>query len=239
VAYGSRFAQRYETNGAAPVTPSVDAPFEGLLSTPNGWQKPSPPRALDISEIPLIIEDYRRAAERAKAAGFDGVELHGANGYLPDQFLQDGSNQRTDAYGGSIENRSRFLLEIVEALTSVWGGNRGAVRIGPGGTVTGMHDSNPTALFDYLVEQLNRFGLAYLHIIEPRIKGNTLIAQGQSPVAAEQLRKSLEGKLLLAVVLNPIQPRSLSKKAMRTWSPSDAISSQILIYPSASDWDCR
>ena len=98
------------TNGAAPVTPSVDAPFEGLLSTPNGCQKPSLPRALDISEIPLIIEDYRRAAERAKATGFDGVILHGANGYLPDQFLQDGSNQRTDAYGGSIENRSFLIM---------------------------------------------------------------------------------------------------------------------------------
>ena len=89
--------------------------------------------ALDIAEIPGVVEDYRKAAERAKAAGFDGVELHGANGYLPDEFLQDGSNKRTDACGGSIENRARFLLEVVEAMASVWGGNRVAVRIGPSG----------------------------------------------------------------------------------------------------------
>src|SRR5208282_4403350 len=88
-------------------------------STPGGWAKPSPHRALGIKEISGIVEDYRKAAERAKAAGFDGVELHAANGYLPDEFLQDGSNKRTDAYGGSVENRSRFLLEVVEAIASL------------------------------------------------------------------------------------------------------------------------
>ncbi len=102
-----------------PVAPSV-VPFEGTVSTPNGWASASPHRALEVAEIPLIVEDYRNAAEHAKAAGFDGVELHAANGYLVDEFLQDGSNKRTDAYGGSIENRSRFLIEIVEALVSVW-----------------------------------------------------------------------------------------------------------------------
>jgi len=127
------------TNGAAPVAPSIDPQYwldsDPVISTPGGWQKPSPHRALDISEIPGIVEDYRKAAERAKAAGFDGVELHAANGYLPDEFLQDGSNKRTDAYGGSIQNRSRFLLEVVGAMVSVWGGNRVAVRIGPGGNM--------------------------------------------------------------------------------------------------------
>ena len=132
---------------------------------------PSPHRALEITEIPGIVEDYRKAAERAKAASFDGVELHAANGYLPDQFLQDGINKRTDMYGGSIENRSRFLLQVVEALVSVWGDNRVAVRIAPSGTWNGVSDSNPIALFDYVAKQLNHFGLAYLHIIEPRIKG--------------------------------------------------------------------
>jgi N-ethylmaleimide reductase len=136
-----------------------------------------------------MIEDYRRAAERAKAAEFEGVELHAANGYLIDQFLQDGSNHRTDAYGGSIENRSRLLLQVVKALISVWGGDRVAVRIGPGGTWNGMADSNPQALFDYVADQLNPFGLAYLHIIEPRIKGNVLVAEGQAPIASERLRK--------------------------------------------------
>src|SRR5467141_2023931 len=149
-----------------------------LVSSPGGWVQSSPHRALDISEIPGIVEDYRKAAARAKAARFDGVELHAANGYLVDQFLQDGSNRRTDAYGGSIENRSRFLLEVVEAITSVWGGGRVAVRIAPAGTWNHMRDSNPTALFTYVAQQLNRFGLAYLPVIEPRVKGNVTINEG-------------------------------------------------------------
>src|SRR6202051_4177185 len=175
------------TNGAMPVAPSVVPEYwrdaTPSVSTPSGWLKPSPHRALDIAEIPKIVEDYRQAAERAKSAGFDGVELHAANGYLPDEFLQDGSNKRTDAYGGSVENRSRFLLEVVGALATAWGGNPVAVRVGPAGTWNSMSDSDPMALFSYLAEQLNRFGLAYLHIIEPRIKGNVLIAEGQAPVA--------------------------------------------------------
>ncbi len=190
------------TNGATPVAPSPVA-YESLVSTPNGWQQPSPPRALDITEIPGIVEDYRRAAERAKAAGFEGVELHAANGYLPDQFLQDGSNKRTDAYGGSIENRSRFVLEVVQALVSVWGGDRVAVRIGPGGTFNGMSDSNPGPLFDYLAGQLDRFGLAYLHIVEPRVKGSQLIAERQAPIAAERLRKIFNGKIIAAGGFEP------------------------------------
>ena len=131
-----------------------------------------------------------------RTAGFDGVELHAANGYLPDQFLQDGSNKRTDSYGGSIENRSRFLLEVVEAMTSVWGGDRVGVRIAPAGTWNHMHDSNPGALFTYVAEQLNRFGLAYLHIVEPRVKGNVTINKAQGPIAAEQLRKVFKGKII-------------------------------------------
>ena len=149
---------------------------------------------MKISEIPGIIEEYRKAAARAKEAGFDGVELSAGNGYLLDQFLQDGSNKRTDSYGGSIENRSRLLLEVVEAVTSVWGGDHVAVRIAPGGTWNHMRDSNPAALFTYVAEQLNRFGLAYLHIIEPRVKGNVTIDEGQGPVAAEQLRKVFGGE---------------------------------------------
>jgi N-ethylmaleimide reductase len=183
VAYRTLVARR-DGGGHMPVSASVDPSYwkdaSHVVSAPSGWIKPSPHRALDIVEIPSIIEDYRKAAERAKAAGFDGVELHAANGYLPDQFLQDGSNKRTDAYGGSIENRSRFLLELVEALASVWGGDRVAVRIGPSGTWNGMSDSNPQALFSYVAVQLNRFGLAYLHIIEPRVKGNVLIGEGQA-----------------------------------------------------------
>jgi N-ethylmaleimide reductase len=194
------------TGGSTPVTASVDPSYwEGdhLVSAPSGWVKPSPHRALETAEIAGIVEDYRKAAERAKAAGFDGVELHGGNGYLPAQFLEDGSNKRTDAYGGSIENRSHFFLEIVEALVSVWGGDRVAVRIAPGGTWNAMHDSDPKALYGYLVGQLNRFGLAYINIIEPRVKGNVVIAEGQAPVATEGLRKIFHGKILSAGGFEP------------------------------------
>jgi N-ethylmaleimide reductase len=213
---GFVFAQLWHTgrsshsdnqDGNTPVSASVDASYwedpNHLVSAPSGWVQSSPHRALDISEIPGIVEDYRKAAARAKAAGFDGVELHAGNGYLPDQFLQDGSNKRTDSYGGSIENRSRFLLEVVEAVTSVWGGDRVAVRISPAGTWNHMGDSNPNALFTYVAEQLNRFGLAYLHIIEPRVKGNVTINEGQGPVAAEQLRKVFKTKIIAAGGFQP------------------------------------
>lgn len=195
------------TGGTMPVSASVDPDYwndaSHLVSAPKGWSQPSPHRALDRAEIKGIVEDYRRAAERAKAAGFDGVELHSGNGYLMDQFLQDGSNKRTDVYGGSIENRSRFLLEVVEALVSVWGRNRVAVRIAPSGSWNGMSDSNPQALFAYVAEQLNKFGLAYLHIIEPRVKGNVVIAEGQAPVAAENLRKIFKGRIIAAGGFEP------------------------------------
>jgi N-ethylmaleimide reductase len=213
---GFVFAQLWHTGrsshsdnqgGNTPVSASVDPSYwedpNLLVSAPSGWVQPSLHRALDISEIPGIVEDYRKAAAHATAAGFDGVELHAGNGYLLDQFLQDGSNKRTDSYGGSIENRSRFLLEVVEAVTSVWGGDRVAVRIAPAGTWNHMRDSNPTALFTYVAEQLNRFGLAYLHIIEPRVKGNVTIHKGQGPIAAEQLRKVFKGKIIAAGGFEP------------------------------------
>jgi N-ethylmaleimide reductase len=196
-----------ETSGSIPVAPSVDPAYwqddSHVVSAPHGWVKPSPHRALDLSEIPGLIDDYRKAAQRAKDAGFDGVELHGGNGYLPAQFLQDGSNHRTDAYGGSIENRSRFFLEAIEAVASVWGGNRTAARIAPGGTWNGMHDSNPNALYGYLADQLNRFDLAYLNIIEPRVKGNIVLEDGQQPIAAMRLRKIFKNKIIAAGGFEP------------------------------------
>jgi N-ethylmaleimide reductase len=204
------------TGGETPVTASVNPAYwqheDHLVSTVSGWLRPSPHRALTIPEIAGIVEDYRRAAERAKAAGFEGVELHSANGYLLDQFLQDGSNKRTDEYGGSIENRSRFLLEVVGALASVWGGDRVAVRIGPGGTWNGMSDSNPDALFTYVAQQLNQFGLAYLHIIEPRVKGNIVIHEGQAPVASERLRDVFKGKIIAAGGFEPDSAESIVEK---------------------------
>jgi N-ethylmaleimide reductase len=202
-----RAAHVDSTNGNTPVSSSVNPEYwqDPMIktSTPRGWLHPSPHRALEIAEIPGVVEDYRKAAGRAKAAGFDGVELHAGNGYLPDQFLQDGINKRTDIYGGSIENRSRFLLQVVDAMVSVWGGNRVAVRIAPSGTWNGVSDSNPIALFDYLAKQLNHFGLAYLHIIEPRIKGNVLIAEGQGPIATARLRKIFTGTIIAAGGFEP------------------------------------
>jgi N-ethylmaleimide reductase len=195
------------TGGEMPVSASVNPSYwqntDHLTSTSEGWVTPSPHRALTVPEIAAIVEDYRDAAERAKQAGFDGVELHGANGYLLDQFLQDNSNHRTDEYGGSIENRSRFLLEAVRAVASVWPGERVGVRIGPGGTWNDMADSNPDELFSYVAEQLNQFGLAYLHVIEPRVKGNIVIHEGQAPVASERLGKFFKGPIVAAGGFEP------------------------------------
>jgi N-ethylmaleimide reductase len=195
------------TGGATPVSASVNPGYwehpAHLVSIPGGWAQPSPHRALTIAEIASIVQDFRRAAERAMDAGFEGVELHGANGYLVDQFLQNGSNKRTDEYGGSIENRTRFLSEIMQALTSVCGADRVAVRIGPNGTWNGISDSDPYALFSYVAEHLDQFGLAYLHIIEPRIGGSELIHAGQGAVAAEQLRGIYRGKLIGAGGFEP------------------------------------
>jgi N-ethylmaleimide reductase len=197
-------ASHLETTGGLTPVSASDGTFEGgLVSTPTGWKAPSPARALEISEIQNIVEDYRRAAARAKATGFDGVELHGANGYLIDQFLQDASNRRSDEYGGSIPNRARLLMEVMEALVSVWGGDRVGVRIGPGGTFNGMGDSNSDALFDHVGSELNKFGLAYLHVIEPRVKGNTVIKEGQGAIASERLRKIFNGKILSAGGFEP------------------------------------
>jgi N-ethylmaleimide reductase len=203
------------TGGLAPVSASVDPAYwqdaAHLTSTPSGWVLPSPHRALEIPEIAAIVEDYRQAARRAMAAGFDGVELHGANGYLPDQFLQDGSNKRTDRYGGSIKNRCRFLLEVVEALVSVWDADRVAVRIAPSGTWNGMSDSDPQALFAHLALQLDRFGLAYLHIVEPRVKGSVVLEEKQAPVAAHRLRKLFKGTIMAAGGFDPVSAEAIIK----------------------------
>lgn len=154
-------------NGELPVAPSAIA-SQGMASTYEGEKPFVTPRALELDEIPGIVEAYRQGAANALEAGFDGVEIHGANGYLLDQFLQDGSNHRTDEYGGSIENRARLLLEVTEAVVGVWGGDRVGIRLSPTGTFNDMSDSNPEALFSYVVNALNRFNLAYLHLVEPR-----------------------------------------------------------------------
>src|SRR6201996_4103703 len=195
--HGGRQSHVEMTGGVDPVAPSV-VPFEGVALTKDGFVPASPHRALGIEEIPGIIEDFRVAAKRALDAGFDGVELHGANGYLVDQFIQDGTNHRTDAYGGSIENRSRFLKEAVEALISVWGADRVGVRISPSGEWGDVSDSDPEATFSHVAKLLDGYGLAYLHVIEPRIKGDSTLHEGHDPVAVHYLRPHFSGPIIAA-----------------------------------------
>lgn len=151
--------------GALPVAPSAIGP-EGQAFTFEGLKDFVTPHALDVEEIPGIVADYAHGAECAMGAGFDGVEIHAANGYLIDQFLRDGSNQRKDAYGGSLENRTRFLLEVVEAVSEICGADRVGVRLSPLNPFNDMRDSDPEAIFTHAVQALNRFGLGYLHITE-------------------------------------------------------------------------
>jgi N-ethylmaleimide reductase len=186
-----------QPNGEAPIAPSA-IPAEGYAYSKRGEVPFSTPRALKLNEIPGIIQEFRAGAERGLRAGFDGVEIHGANGYLPDQFLQDGSNKRTDTYGGPIENRARFLLEVTQAAISVWGADRVGVRIAPSGTYGSMSDSSPSATFGYVTRQLDRLGIAYLHVIEPRIKGIEEIVNGQAPIAAQHLRRKFSRTLIAA-----------------------------------------
>ena len=184
-------------DGAAPIAPSV-VPFEGQALTRNGWVPVSLHRAIGIDEIPALVSSFRDAAVKAEDAGFDGMELHNANGYLADTFLQDGSNKRTDRYGGSVEGRARFSLELVDALVSVWGPGRVGVRVSPSGQWGAISDSDPEATFGHFAERLNERALGYLHIIEPRVKGVETIAEGQAPVAAAFLRKIYRGSIIAA-----------------------------------------
>lgn len=214
-------------DGDLPVAPSAIAP-EGHVSLVRPMKPYVTPRALAREEIPGIVEAYRRGAENAQAAGFDGVEIHGANGYLLDQFLQDGSNHRTDDYGGSIENRARLHLEVTDAAISVWGADRVGMHLSPRCDTHSMGDSNPAATFGYLARELGRRKLAFLFLREsldeprlaPQLKSafggpvianedltfataNALLARGEADAAAW-------GKLFIA---NPDLPRRLQRGA--------------------------
>ena len=156
-----------QVNRQAPVAPSAaKAASQTYISATSGMVDVSAPRALELGEIQGIVEQYRRAAECAKGAGFDGVELHGANGYLLDQFTRDGTNRRTDTYGGSIENRLRLPLAVTTAVADVWGADRVGYRISPTGAFNDMQDSDPVATFSALAARLSRQGLVYLHVVE-------------------------------------------------------------------------
>ncbi len=179
--------------GQLPVAPSAIA-AEGHTATPLGQKDYVVPHALTIDEIKATVEDYRHAAKLAKDAGFDGVEIHSANGYLLDEFLRDSANKRTDNYGGSPENRTRLLCEVAEAVTGIWGGDRTGVRLSPRNPYKGMSDSDPVNTFSVAAEKLNAYGLAYLHSMEP-LPGHRLAAEGTrvSPV----MRKIFKGVFIV------------------------------------------
>lgn len=160
----------FQPNNALPVAPSP-IPNRGQVYVPGQGMVPyQTPRALELSEIPSIVRDYANGARNAIRAGFDGVEIHGANGYLIDQFLRDGTNQRTDQYGNSIENRARFALEVTTAVADAVGPEHTAIRLSPSSTFNDMSDSTPRETFGHVTRELSRMGLAYLHLIAPMPK---------------------------------------------------------------------
>jgi N-ethylmaleimide reductase len=182
-----------QPEGALPVAPSAIA-AQGEAVTYEGMKPFVTPRALETEEIPGIVEQFRQGAKNALEAGFDGVEIHGANGYLLDQFLRDGTNKRADEYGGSIENRARLHLEVTEAVVGVWGSDRVGMRLSPSGTFNSMRDSNPQATFGYLVEALNRFNLAYLHLTEA---DGADVRHGSTPIPTKYFRPLYRSHLMV------------------------------------------
>jgi 2,4-dienoyl-CoA reductase-like NADH-dependent reductase (Old Yellow Enzyme family) len=222
-----RISDPFYLDGALPVAPSAIA-AQGYLNLSQGKKPYVTPRALDIEELPGIVAAYRTGAENAEKAGFDGVEVHGANGYLLDQFLQDGSNHRTDAYGGPIENRARLMLEVTDACIGVWGAGRVGMHLAPRCDAQSMGDSDPAATFGYVASELGRRGLAFLFTrerleaprLEPRLKaifGGPVIAnEALTQASAEELLAKGEadaaawGKLFIA---NPDLPRRFAEAA--------------------------
>lgn len=180
-------------DGALPVGPSAIA-AQGEAHTPNGKPPYVTPRALETREIAGVVRDYANATRLARDAWFDGVEIHGANGYLVDQFLRDGSNHRTDRYGGSVENRARFLLEVTEVVAGTWSPDRVGVRFSPRGAYNDMTDSDPLKTFTYATHELNRFGLAYLHVFEG-LPGHWSAVPGER--ITPHLRRLFKGPLIV------------------------------------------
>ena len=177
-----------QPGGKAPVAPSaIRAATKTFVN--NGFADVSEPRALDIAEIPGIVDDFRQAAANAIAAGFDGVEVHGANGYLLDQFARDGANHRSDAYGGSVENRARLMLEVTAAVVAEIGADRTGIRLSPVSPANGVSSSDPQAQFDYIVDQLNALGLVYIHVVEGATGGPRDVA----PFDFASLRRRFKG----------------------------------------------
>jgi N-ethylmaleimide reductase len=192
----------FQPGGVLPVAPSaVPIPADLKTSTADGKVVSyETPRALETSEIPGVIDAYRQGAANALKAGFDGVEIHGANGYLIEQFLQSHTNLRTDQYGGSIENRTRFLMEVTKAVIEVWGADRVGVRLSPYGVANGSGEAEPMPLYSHVVKSLDSLGLAYLHFIEPRSSGagRAEVNHQNVPSAMALFRPLWKGKLITA-----------------------------------------
>lgn len=189
--HGGRACHPDLNNGKVPVAPSALAITNDMVHTAKGKQPYTVPRELNDDELPAIIAGFRQAAVNAKAAGFDGVEVHAANGYLLDSFLRDGSNQRTGAYGGSLENRARLLFEVLDAVIEVYGASRVGVRTSPLNSFNSMKDSDPAGLTVFLAEQLNRFDLAYWHLMRADFLGE------QSGDVVTPARQNYQGNLIV------------------------------------------
>ncbi len=179
--------------GELPVAPSAIAIKGDGVRTPEGKQAHEIPRALETAELPAIVGDFRLAAQRAKAAGFDGVEIHSANGYLLDSFLQSKTNRRTDEYGGSIENRYRMLGDVVAAITEIWPANRVGVRLSPNGSFNDMGSPDFREQFTYVASQLDRLGLAYLHVMDGLAFGFHELG---APMTLSEFRRVFHGPLM-------------------------------------------
>jgi N-ethylmaleimide reductase len=180
--------------GEMPVAPSA-IPVPEEIHTPSGKEKIPVPRALLTSEIPEIVDQFRESAMNARDAGFDGVEIHGANGYLLDQFLRDSSNKRTDAYGGSLANRMRFPLEVARAVTEVWGPGKVGYRVSPHFLIHAMSDSDPVGTFTAFAHELDEIGIGYIHLIEP--VGGRLGVTTEDDLLAPRIRTTFNGTLIL------------------------------------------
>lgn len=180
-------------NGQLPVAPSAIA-IQAESHTPQGKKPYVIPRTLTVEEIRATVADYATATKNAREAGFDGVEIHGANGYLIDEFLRDSANQRNDEYGGAIQNRARFMLEVVEAVVSAWSADHVGIRLSPANPYNDMSDSDPIGLFTYATEQLNKFELAYLHVLEG-LPGSMMA--GPEPRVTPHIRRTYNGILMV------------------------------------------
>ena len=185
----------FQRDGALPVAPSAVKP-KGQVFTGAGMEDYVTPRALELSEIPGIIAEYVHGATLAKEAGFDGLEIHNANGYLLDQFLRDGTNRRTDSYGGSATNRARLTLEVTEAVIGVWGAERVGIRLSPGGVFNDMNDSNPLETFGHVLRELSQFGLAYAHITQ--VTAQDIAHGAKDGVGPRELRPFWKGNIVSA-----------------------------------------